>query len=136
MDHTRSLGGGSGRYHSRAAMPRPAPPRPPAVSASAPLGVGGATPMVRRSVFAPPFPHGDLRVVNVAIVVVENILAPVRWAGRPVLLGFLTREVTVIPVDIPIAAVRVGGVIDHDDHVLADVLEEWRLVDGKPVSEF
>src|SRR3954453_9957052 len=53
MDQTRSRGGGTGRYHSRAAMP----PRPPPLSGSAPLGVGGAAPMVRRSVFAPPFPN-------------------------------------------------------------------------------
>src|SRR5881396_1337876 len=71
MDQTRSLDGGSGRYHSRAVMPPPRPPpRPPPVPASPgagpsgppappapPAPAPGTPPSDRFMVLAPPLPN-------------------------------------------------------------------------------
>ncbi len=42
--------------------------------------------------------HGELRVVDVAIVVVKDVLAPVGRAAEVIGLGFLVDLVAVIPV--------------------------------------
>src|SRR5207248_3623776 len=49
--------------------------------------------------------HLDLRVIDVAVVVVEHVLAPVRHAGGGRAAVDLVNAVLVIPIDISIAAV-------------------------------
>ena len=83
-----------------------------------------------------PVAHGDLRVIDVAIVVVVDVLAPVGRAGKAVLLGLLADEVAVVPVDVAVAAVGFGGIGHHHDDVLADRVVERRLFDREAVGQF
>jgi hypothetical protein len=61
-------------------------------------------------------------VVDVAVVVVEDVLAPVRRAA--VVLASVVRLVDlvgVVPVDVAVASVEVGRGRDADDQVVADL---------------
>ena len=73
--------------------------------------------------------HLDLRVVDVAVVVVKDVLAPVGHAraGRAA-LG-LVDAVLVVPVDVAIAAVWIGDRRDRHDDVVADLLDQRRVLD-------
>ncbi len=76
-----------------------------------------------------------LRVVDVAVVVVEDVLAPVRRPTHAVVLAGFHRLVGVVPVDVPVAAVRLGDRRERDDHVVADLLQQRRLFGGEPVGQ-
>ena len=84
--------------------------------------------------------HGlrDLQrlLVRVAVVVVEDVVAPVRRRHlRQVLVVRLALEVAVEPVDHLVAAVGLGDRVDEHDHVLADLLDHGLVRDRQPVGE-
>ncbi|SPE36200.1 hypothetical protein SBA6_520026 [Candidatus Sulfopaludibacter sp. SbA6] len=83
-----------------------------------------------------PVAHGDLGVIDVAIVVVVDVLAPVGGAGNAVLLVLLADLVVVVPIDVAVAAIRLGGIVEHDDDVAADLVVERGVLDGEPVGQF
>ncbi len=79
--------------------------------------------------------HLDLRVVDVAVVVVEHVLAPVRHAGPGRMLFGFVDAVLVVPVDVAIASVRIGDRRDRHDHVVADVADDGRILCRDPVCQ-
>ena len=80
--------------------------------------------------------HLNLRVIDVAVVVVEHVLAPVRHARacRP-RLG-LVDAVPVVPVDIAVASIRIGDRRDRHDDALADLIDDRRILGGEPIGQF
>ncbi len=69
---------------------------------------------------------------RIAVVVVGNIVAPVQQAR----IGLTrVREVPPVQVNHPVAAVDLNHRCDENNHVLADVLDVRRVVDGQPVGE-
>ena len=54
--------------------------------------------------------HWQLRVVDVAVVVVENVLAPVRRSAQIICFAFLVDLVAVVPVRVAITTVGVGSI--------------------------
>jgi hypothetical protein len=66
----------------------------------------------------------------VTVVVVLHVLAPVDHRRRR-LPGLLRAEV----VDLLLAAVDLARRREHDDHVVANRLDERRLLDRKPVGQ-
>ena len=121
-------------------------------------GMRGEVPVGNRA-------HRDLRQVDVAIVVVEDVFAPVRHAwsaaspatatttsaralgsvGIRLLAGAsstasgglsdLQLEIAVEPVHVAIASVRIGDRRDRDVHVVADLVDEGRRLGRQPVGE-
>ena len=83
-----------------------------------------------------PVAHRDLGVIDVAIVVVVDVLAPVGRAGDAVLLVLLADLVVVVPIHVAVAAIGLGGVVDHDDDVAADLVVERGVLHGEPVRQF
>ena len=80
-------------------------------------------------------PHRDLRVVDVAVVVVEDILPPVRRSWCALALVGHVDAVAVVPVDVAVAPVGFGRGRDRHDDVAANLLDEWRFLDRKPVGK-
>ena len=72
--------------------------------------------------------------MRVAVVVVEDVVAPVRrrHLGQVLVVG-LALEVAVEPVDHLVAAVGLGDGVDEDDDVLADLLDH-RLRSRRPAG--
>ena len=70
---------------------------------------------------------------RVAVVVVDHVLAPVDGRGPGV---FRVRQVPLVDVDLPIAAVGFQDRRDHRDDVRADRLDVGALVDRQPVGQF
>ena len=77
-----------------------------------------------------------LRIIDVAIVVVEDILAPVGRAGGLIVFAGVVDLVFVIPVDIAVAAVGLGDGGDGDDHVVADLLDQRSIFGGQAIGQF
>ena len=75
-------------------------------------------------------------LVRVAVVVVEDVEAPVRRRslGQVLPVG-LALEVAVEPVDGLVPAVGLRDRVDENDQVLADVADHRLLGDGEPVGE-
>ena len=80
-------------------------------------------------------PHAHLRIVDVAIIVVKNVLAPVGRAGRLILLTGVVDLVLVIPVDVTVAAVGLGGRGDGDDHAVANFPDQRRVFGDQAVGQ-
>ncbi len=80
-------------------------------------------------------PHGHLRIIDVAIVVVENVLAPVGRAGSLILFAGVVDLVAVVPVDVAVAAVGLGGGRDGDDHVVANLLDQRRVFGRQAIGQ-
>ncbi len=76
---------------------------------------------------------GDLKILAhaVAIIVVLHILAPVHQR-RPLLASLLT---VVIGVHLFFASVHFEHRGDEGDHVVADLLDERRLLNDQPISQ-
>ncbi len=75
-------------------------------------------------------------VVDIAVVVVEHVLAPVRRAA--VILAavvLLVDLVGVVPVNVTVASVDIGRARDADDDVVADLLDVRLLADGETICE-
>ena len=70
---------------------------------------------------------------RVAVVVVDHVLAPVDGRGPGVLR---VRQVPLVDVDLPIAAVGLQDRRDQRDDVRADRLDVGALVDRQPVGQF
>ena len=83
-----------------------------------------------------PVGHRHLRVIDVAIVVVENVLAPVRRPRRAIVLVLFGQLVLVIPIDVPVAPIWLGSRRKHDDHVLANRIEQRAFFHGETVGQF
>ncbi len=75
-------------------------------------------------------------VIDVAVVVVEHVLAPV---GRAAVVFTAVVElvdlVGVVPIDVAIAAVDVGRAGDAHDHVVANLLDVGLVAHGQPVGQ-
>ena len=82
-----------------------------------------------------PVAHGQLGVIDIAIVVVIDVLAPVRRPRHAVGLGFFAQLVAIIPVDIPVASIRLQGIRDHHDHVAPDPFIQRRFVHRQPIRQ-
>ena len=80
-------------------------------------------------------PHAPLRIVDVPVVVVEDVLAPVRRAADSVAVVGDVDQVPVVPVDVAVAAVRLGGRNQGHDQLVADPVEERSFLDGEPIGE-
>ena len=80
-------------------------------------------------------PHAPLRVVDVAVVVVEDVLPPVRRAPDAVAVVGDVDQVPVVPVDVAVAPVGLGGGNQGDDEVVADPVEEGAFLDREPVGQ-
>ena len=80
-------------------------------------------------------PHLDLRVVDVAVVVVKDVLPPVGHARAGRLAFALVDAVLVVPVDVAVAAIRVGNRGDRDDDVVADLVDDRRVFRDEPIGE-
>ena len=68
--------------------------------------------------------HAHLRVVDVAVVVVEDVLAPIRRPADAIALVGDLGHVAQIPLDVAIAAIRIRGRRDRDDDLVADLLDQ------------
>ena len=79
--------------------------------------------------------HAELRVVDVAVVVVEDVLPPVRRPADAVVLVGDVDQVPVVPVDVAVPSVRIRGRNQRHDEVLADAVVERPLLDREPVSQ-
>ena len=80
-------------------------------------------------------PHAPLRVVDVAVVVVEDVLPPVRRSADAVVLVGDVDQVPVVPVDVAVAPVGLGGGNHGHDDVPADAVVERPLLDREPVGQ-
>ena len=80
--------------------------------------------------------HRHLRVVDVAVVVVKDVLAPVRRSRDPVLLLGDVHHVLAVPVDVAIATVGVAGGREADDDAIADLADERCLARHQAVRQF
>ena len=79
--------------------------------------------------------HGELGVIDVAIVVVEDVFAPVGRAGEAVVLGGLADFVAEIPIDVAVAAIGIGGGSDGDDQVIANAFHDGRVFGDQAVGQ-
>ncbi len=77
---------------------------------------------------------GLARVVNVAVVVVHDVLAPVGDAGHFVVVGDVD-VVGEVPVDGAVAAIGIGDGHDGDDDVLANFLDQGRVFGGEAIGQ-
>ena len=80
--------------------------------------------------------HGDLRIVDVTVVVVEDVLAPVGRAARRGTFVGLVDLVAVIPVDHAVATVGLDHGVDGHDHVLANPPIHRGVVGHEAIREF
>ena len=69
---------------------------------------------------------------GVAVVVMRDVMAPVEQM-RPILAG--VRLVPAVDVDHAVAAIDFNDRSDEHDHVLADVLDVWGVIDGEAVGQ-
>ena len=75
-------------------------------------------------------------LVRVAVVVVEDVMAPVgrRFRRQAVIVG-LALEIAIEPVDLLVAAVGLGDGVDEDEDVPADPLDHRLIGHGQAVGQ-
>src|ERR1700728_4763686 len=74
--------------------------------------------------------------INVAIVVVIDVLSPIGGVVYRRKVVRVVDLIAIIPVGVAVASIGIGGWIDRDDHVPANSVDQWTVLDGKPISQF
>ena len=75
------------------------------------------------------------RVVDVPVVVVKNVLSPIRGAGHRIQVVGVVDLVAIVPIGIPVTAVGVGRRVDADNHVVADFADERGVLGHQAVRQ-
>jgi len=80
--------------------------------------------------------HRQLGKVDIAVVVVKDVFAPVRRAAHVVVFAGLIDLVAVIPVGVTVAAIGVGGGRDGNNQMVAYGVGDRAVFRDQSVSEF
>src|SRR5580700_10280016 len=74
--------------------------------------------------------------IDVAIVVVKDVLSPVGNVMHWRKIVGVVNLVAVIPVSVAVASIGIGCRVDRDDHIPAYSVDDRTVLDGKPVGQF